>query len=275
MKPLPCGFCGGTAASGSAKCDARKQRARPRALAREPGRSAQRAHRGSQGAGGSRLGSGPVKQSRSSRRAECSTAGNRLKTADEPRRHNWASPMSSTPFMWSTSRTYHSDSSSMSAATGNGIVSRGAGGGPVARTEPAVLATGSSRDGAWWRRPGVNLPRHLLQWSTTPSTRRSACPSPSNSDHGGARGTLNGYQKGKCFYCFGTIEIISGHHDVCHVDHVFPWAPGSQVGDTAGGSCSRPSRPRWPLHHRDGNRLQQDPRREGHSTDHEHRASHR
>tara|TARA_B110000285_G_C15066326_1_gene585338 strand:- start:498 stop:1529 length:1032 start_codon:yes stop_codon:yes gene_type:complete len=37
-----------------------------------------------------------------------------------------------------------------------------------------------------------------------------------------ARGSLNGYQKGKCFYSFKNISIITGSDDICHVDHFLP-----------------------------------------------------
>lgn len=36
------------------------------------------------------------------------------------------------------------------------------------------------------------------------------------------RKPLNGYQKGKCFYCFKLISIQSNQHDTCDVDHVIP-----------------------------------------------------
>ena len=36
------------------------------------------------------------------------------------------------------------------------------------------------------------------------------------------RSALNGYQKGKCFYCFGDISIISSSTDLTDVDHFFP-----------------------------------------------------
>ena len=39
-----------------------------------------------------------------------------------------------------------------------------------------------------------------------------------------ARGALNGYQKGKCFYCFGDIDVGDGDGDPCDVDHFFPHA---------------------------------------------------
>jgi 5-methylcytosine-specific restriction endonuclease McrA len=36
------------------------------------------------------------------------------------------------------------------------------------------------------------------------------------------RGALNGYQKGKCFYCSASISIIPGDHELADVDHFFP-----------------------------------------------------
>ena len=36
------------------------------------------------------------------------------------------------------------------------------------------------------------------------------------------RDALNGYQKGKCFYCFIDISIESGNVDLAHVDHFLP-----------------------------------------------------
>ena len=36
------------------------------------------------------------------------------------------------------------------------------------------------------------------------------------------RDALNGYQKGKCFYCFADISIKSGSDDLGDVDHFFP-----------------------------------------------------
>jgi hypothetical protein len=37
-----------------------------------------------------------------------------------------------------------------------------------------------------------------------------------------ARASLNGYQKGKCFYSFQDITINSGDNNLCAVDHFFP-----------------------------------------------------
>lgn len=36
------------------------------------------------------------------------------------------------------------------------------------------------------------------------------------------RDSLNGYQKGKCFYSFQDISVISGSDNLCEVDHFFP-----------------------------------------------------
>lgn len=37
-----------------------------------------------------------------------------------------------------------------------------------------------------------------------------------------SRASLNGYQKGKCFYSFQDISIVSGNDNLCAVDHFFP-----------------------------------------------------
>jgi CRISPR/Cas system Type II protein with McrA/HNH and RuvC-like nuclease domain len=36
------------------------------------------------------------------------------------------------------------------------------------------------------------------------------------------RDALDGYQKGKCFYCFQDVSIESGHLKLADVDHFFP-----------------------------------------------------
>ena len=38
----------------------------------------------------------------------------------------------------------------------------------------------------------------------------------------GCRDALNGYQKGKCFYCFRDISIAATSDDLADVDHFFP-----------------------------------------------------
>lgn len=37
-----------------------------------------------------------------------------------------------------------------------------------------------------------------------------------------ARPALNGYQKGRCFYCFRDISVVYGSDDLADVDHFFP-----------------------------------------------------
>lgn len=37
-----------------------------------------------------------------------------------------------------------------------------------------------------------------------------------------ARSALSGYQKGKCFYCFGDISVEKGSEELCDVDHFYP-----------------------------------------------------
>ncbi len=37
-----------------------------------------------------------------------------------------------------------------------------------------------------------------------------------------ARGALNGYQKGKCFYCFDDIVVTDDENNTCDVDHFYP-----------------------------------------------------
>jgi len=38
-----------------------------------------------------------------------------------------------------------------------------------------------------------------------------------------SRGALNGYQKGRCFYCFDEVSISDGADQLADVDHFFPW----------------------------------------------------
>ena len=37
-----------------------------------------------------------------------------------------------------------------------------------------------------------------------------------------SRGALNGYQKGRCFYCFGEVSVVAAHPELADVDHFFP-----------------------------------------------------
>ncbi|MEG3898110.1 MULTISPECIES: hypothetical protein [unclassified Microcoleus] len=49
------------------------------------------------------------------------------------------------------------------------------------------------------------------------------------------RSALNGYQKGKCFYCFGEISIVSGAGDLTDVDHFFPYAIRNEIAQSVDG----------------------------------------
>lgn len=47
-----------------------------------------------------------------------------------------------------------------------------------------------------------------------------------------AKASLNGYQKGKCFYSFQDISINSGDDNLCAVDHFFPHVHKLRLNDT-------------------------------------------
>jgi hypothetical protein len=59
-----------------------------------------------------------------------------------------------------------------------------------------------------------------------------------------SRDALNGYQKGKCFFCFDKISVQSGSPDLAHVDHFFPHILKPEIGHLVDGiwnlvlSCS-------------------------------------
>ncbi len=75
----------------------------------------------------------------------------------------------------------------------------------------------------------LNLPRHLLQVDYEPINHKLVVPRRRTAITG-ARAALNGYQKGHCFYCFAPVSIVAGAASTCHVDHVFPWSAGSELG---------------------------------------------
>lgn len=68
-----------------------------------------------------------------------------------------------------------------------------------------------------------NLPRNLMLveyeegsslFMGVNAIRRTAVTS--------ARPALNGYQKGRCFYCFCEISVVLGSEEIAEVDHFFP-----------------------------------------------------
>jgi 5-methylcytosine-specific restriction endonuclease McrA len=73
----------------------------------------------------------------------------------------------------------------------------------------------------------LNIGRHLLQVKADEShqlyvvandRRRKAITS--------SRDALNGYQKGKCFYCLRDISISGSSGEFADVDHFYPWSLG-------------------------------------------------
>lgn len=47
-----------------------------------------------------------------------------------------------------------------------------------------------------------------------------------------ARASLNGYQKGKCFYSFQDISVVPGSESICEVDHFFPHVHKLKISDS-------------------------------------------
>ncbi|SDJ51991.1 HNH endonuclease [Ferrimonas sediminum] len=48
------------------------------------------------------------------------------------------------------------------------------------------------------------------------------------------RDSLNGYQKGRCFYCYDEISVEPGHEKLADVDHFLPWALGDSLANPNG-----------------------------------------
>ncbi|WP_151993974.1 HNH endonuclease [Buttiauxella massiliensis] len=48
------------------------------------------------------------------------------------------------------------------------------------------------------------------------------------------RDSLNGYQKGRCFYCFKPISLTPGDEELADVDHFIPWAARGEVNNING-----------------------------------------
>lgn len=94
-----------------------------------------------------------------------------------------------------------------------------------------AVSLGAEVDARWrlvetaWE---LNLPRQLLTVEFEPATGTLVVPR-RRSTITGARGALNGYQKGRCFYCFEPIEVGNGSAQSCHVDHVFAWSVGATI----------------------------------------------
>jgi len=48
------------------------------------------------------------------------------------------------------------------------------------------------------------------------------------------RDSLNGYQKGRCFYCYSSISISSKTDNLADVDHFLPWTLNEQMANVNG-----------------------------------------
>ena len=69
----------------------------------------------------------------------------------------------------------------------------------------------------------LNLPKHLIQIDYKEDTRELfAVNKLRRVSVTSARPSLNGYQKGRCFYCYRDISIDQLHADFADVDHFFP-----------------------------------------------------
>lgn len=78
----------------------------------------------------------------------------------------------------------------------------------------------------------LNLPRHLLTVSYDADLQALRAVGRRRAAITGARGTLNGYQKGACFYCYASISTDAASRNLGQVDHVFAWS----IGPAAGGA---------------------------------------
>lgn len=68
-------------------------------------------------------------------------------------------------------------------------------------------------------------PQEQMLFSTI-NTRRTAVTS--------CRDSLNGYQKGRCFYCDAPIMLASGDVDLADVDHFIPWSAREDIPNING-----------------------------------------
>jgi hypothetical protein len=70
----------------------------------------------------------------------------------------------------------------------------------------------------------LNLPRHVLtvRYDADDEILVVNDRSLERKTITGCRDALSGYQKGKCFYCFGEISVETGASDLADVDHFFP-----------------------------------------------------
>jgi 5-methylcytosine-specific restriction endonuclease McrA len=94
------------------------------------------------------------------------------------------------------------------------------GSGDFANLEAEVEARWRLVETAW----GLSISRNLIQIDRDEETQMlfAVVDKVRRVNVTSCRDALNGYQKGKCFYCFDRISISSGAEDLADVDHVFP-----------------------------------------------------
>ncbi|MFZ4502567.1 MAG: hypothetical protein ACOYM1_01325 [Methylovulum sp.] len=69
----------------------------------------------------------------------------------------------------------------------------------------------------------LNMPKHLIQIDYKEETREFFADNKLRRvSVTAASPSLNGYQKGRCFYCFRDISLDNKHPDFADVDHFFP-----------------------------------------------------
>ncbi len=69
----------------------------------------------------------------------------------------------------------------------------------------------------------LNVPKHLIQIDYKEESREFFADNKLRRvPVTAASPSLNGYQKGRCFYCFREISIDNNHQDFADVDHFFP-----------------------------------------------------
>lgn len=76
----------------------------------------------------------------------------------------------------------------------------------------------------------LNLPRQLLTVSYDADLQSLRAVGRRRTAITGARGALNGYQKGACFYCYSPVSTGGSAQNQAQVDHLFAWSIGPEVG---------------------------------------------
>ncbi len=82
----------------------------------------------------------------------------------------------------------------------------------------------NSRWRLWETAISLNINPSLLEINADQSSQRLFVINENKKrvDVTSSRDALNGYQKGKCFYCHKPIQILQGFENSCDVDHFFP-----------------------------------------------------